>query len=194
MAVVEVEVVGAQLEPGADEVSCRRESCAGVGRRRPEGESRRKAGPLSPTALQGGPLADPGLPLSWVEPPAPGTVYLSQQTSDWGTLGKGLWASLERVAPLMAAPNQDLLRSCGREFYGPRDEAPKAFPSQQSCPNPDFIGSCGREFHSPFQGMILPRRAGLRLPDSPASKAAPILKLAGEFWEWKSSPLQAVKA
>lgn len=73
MAVVEVEVVGAPLEPGADEVGRRRGSVGEAG----EGRGGAGRGPV-PFPNSPGRQASrrARTPVSWLEPPAPGTVYL----------------------------------------------------------------------------------------------------------------------
>lgn len=80
MAVVEVEVVGAPLEPGADEVSCRRGSGGERRGEEEEGWSPFSNSPARQASRRSRPLH------SCLEPPAPGTVYLSLQASDPGGL------------------------------------------------------------------------------------------------------------
>lgn len=106
MAVVEVEVVGAPLEPGADEVSCRRGSGEERREEEEEGWSPFPNSPARQASRRSRSLH------SWLEPPAPGTVYLSQQRSDSGGLslkqapvsrsstpGKGFWRLLSELSP-----------------------------------------------------------------------------------------------
>lgn len=158
MAVVELEVVGAPLEPGADEVSRRRGSCAGGG-----GGGRLVPFPQQP--CKAGLSPSPRSPHSWAEPPAPGRVYLSQPTSD-----SGVGLSLKQTP--VSRP--------GSPGKGPGRLWSDFVPLMVQ-----IKGSCGGESRSPYQGMKLPRvyysvspgdslkRPGVQFPSVPRPAKSP---------------------